>query len=48
MHIIRFEGCPLASLRYVYLKVFSVVLFFSKVSNLFFLILLKCLINMSF
>lgn len=48
MHLVGFEGCPLAALWYVNMKVFFVSLFFSKAANLFLFILLKCLINMSF
>lgn len=48
MHLVGFEGCPLAALWYVNMKVFFAALFFSKAANLFLFILLKCLINMSF
>lgn len=48
MHLVGFEGCPLAALWYVNMKVFFVTLFFSKAANNFLFLLLKCLLNMSF
>lgn len=37
MHLAGFEGCPLAALWYVNMKVFFVALFFSKAANLHFI-----------
>jgi len=48
MHMMVFEGYPLSSQWYVYLKDFFVVMYFSKVSNLFLLVLLNSLKKISF